>query len=431
MRMSVPIVIASACALAAAQAPAQVGSNPNPAWDDEWADRESPFLTDHRQLTSRDAFIKAGESYFSPDARLIIFQAIETPTVGQAPGQHYGMYAAPVLRNQDGDITGLGSARRLSKPGSANTCGWFHPTDFEPGQAYTVLFGTTTTPPARDGSSGYQRGTSRYTWRFPNEMEIVTGVVRTIDNGASSASPTLRYRGQDPLWTRDGYDAEASWSPDGRHVLYTRLEPGSDDGDIWIYDTQRGTHTELIAEPGYDGGPFFSPDGRSITYRSDRRGDKLLQVFVARLAINDDGAVTGVEREIQITDNEHVNWAPFFTPDGRYLFYASSEVSHGNYEVFCVSAQGDAPPSERPTLRITHARGFDGLPVFSPGARAMMWTAQRGAQAQGDARPSSQLWVADLDLDAVDRAYKRARRAMERERLDDAFDDYTPPGVEP
>ena len=31
---------------------------------------------------------------------------------------------------------------------------------------------------------------------------------------------------------------------------------------------------------GYDGGPFFSPDGKRIIYRSDRKGNDLLQVYV-------------------------------------------------------------------------------------------------------------------------------------------------------
>ena len=446
------MMIVTACVLGGS-APAQSGGsdapeNPNPQWDDGWIEAESAFLSGHRQLTFRDDFIKAGESYFSPDGDMVIFQAIEPPADGEDPSPHYGMYVAPVARDNDNRIVGLGDATRISSEVSANTCGWFHPSDFLTGRRYRVLFGTTRTAPERDGSSGYQRGTSRYSWQFPNEMEIVEGDVR-IERSTETVKVERKVLGItrmvkrevprfeiaagafEPIWERAGYDAEGSWSPDGRHILYTRLEPGSDDGDIWIYDTERGTHTELVAEPGYDGGPFFSPDGRSICYRSDRRGDKLLQIFVSRLAFDDGGAVVGIEEEIQITDNEHVNWAPFFTRDGEYLFYASSEVSHGNYEVFCVSAEGDAPPAERPTLRITTARGFDGLPVFSPDGETMMWTAQRGALAEAESRPSSQLWVADVDLEAVDAAYRAARGADRDESLDEAFESYTPPGVEP
>jgi len=425
-----------ALTLAAGTAPA---SSPNPGWDAEWPSKESWCLTDHVQLTSERMFLKAGESYFSPDGNMIIFQGTPRPTGDEPAERYYGMYVAPVARDGDGTITGLGTPTLLSEPGSSNTCGWFHPTDFTPLRAYTVLFGTTTTPPNEEGASGYQRGTSRYTWQFPNEMEIVTRSVR-IDTIGGSGSGSYFFGGEQTvngvcahplgdntaLWSRDGYDAEASWSPDGRHILYTRLKPGGDDGDLWIYDTVTETHTELIAEPGYDGGPFFSPDGTRICYRSDRRGDKALQLYISELAFDNSGKVIGIAREIPITDNDHVNWAPFFTPDGSMLFYATSEISHGNYEVFAIDATGDQKPEDRAHVRITDARGFDGLPVFTPDGEWMMWTAQRGAQVEGEARPSSQLWAARIDLDAVKARMNAEKRRIEDRKLEEGFGEYMP-----
>jgi hypothetical protein len=418
-------------------------TSPNPAWDDGWTERESWALTGHVQLTDEAEFLRAGESYFSPDGNMIIFQATPRPGPTEIADRHYGMYVAPVVWS--GGTMTLGDAKLLSEPGSANTCGWFHPTAHTD-RSYRVLFGSTTTPPDEAAASGYQRGTSRYIWQFPNEMEVVAGTVTLADRtkrttfGASidgnlmeetttEVSDVIVLAGDfDPLWTRDGYDAEASWSPDGRHILYTRLAPGSDDGDLWMYDTKTKSHTPLVTEPGYDGGPFFSPDGKRICYRSDRRGDKALQLYIADLAFNDAGKVTGVAREIPVTDNGHVNWAPFFTPDGSILFYATSEVSHSNYEVYAIDAAGDGPPDERPRVRITDARGFDGLPVFTPDGAWMMWTAQRGAQVEGEYRPSSQVWAARLDLDAVRGRLDDARDDIRDRLLEERFDEFMPGG---
>ncbi|MFM8874135.1 MAG: hypothetical protein ACKOJI_12465, partial [Phycisphaerales bacterium] len=50
----------------------------------QWKKAEAPVLSNHRQLTFPDRFVKAGESYFSPDDRRIVFQAIERPTDGSA-----------------------------------------------------------------------------------------------------------------------------------------------------------------------------------------------------------------------------------------------------------------------------------------------------------------------------------------------------------
>ncbi len=55
----------------------------------------------------------------------------------------------------------------------------------------------------------------------------------------------------------------------------------------------------------------------------------------------------------------------------------------------------------RPQVRITHAEGFDGLPVFSRDGKTMIWCAQRGPLAEGEGRPSSQVWVAEFNTRAL------------------------------
>lgn len=431
------VLCASGLALAA-------NPNPNPEWDDQWPTLESAFLTDHVQLTSETKFIKAGENYFSPDGRLLIFQAIPLPGEGEKAGAHYSMYVAGVQRDDAGKITGLGQAGLVSNPDSSNTCGWFHPTE-----PMKILFGTTIYAPAGDDVAGFQRKSSKYSWQFPVEMDIVVGELsmnyvlsdeamaraEKLAQEDESMKPELSVddivsvpmlRENKPLWERDGYDAEGSWSPDGRFILYTRLEPGSNNGDIWIYDSTDQSHLELVTADGYDGGPFFSPDGRSICYRSDRRGDNLLQIFVSTLKFDDSGKVVGLEKETAITDNEHVNWCPFYTPDGKYLLYATSELSHGNYEVFAIDATGQYPLDETPRLRITHSRGFDGLPAFTADGTWMIWTAQRGAQRSGEERPSSQIWGAKVDLEAIDAAYQSQRLDLIEKKEADSFESYTP-----
>src|SRR5687767_7633080 len=75
-------------------------------------------LSDVVQLTR--GFDRAGEAYFSPDTNWIIFQA--TPK-GE---KHYAMYVAK-LEKQGDRITGAGEPRRISPPGTRNTCGFFSP----------------------------------------------------------------------------------------------------------------------------------------------------------------------------------------------------------------------------------------------------------------------------------------------------------------
>ncbi|MBM44412.1 MAG: hypothetical protein CMJ36_05315 [Phycisphaerae bacterium] len=340
-----------------------------------------PMLTEPVQLTFASEFHKAGESYFSDDGSRLIFQAVPVPPEGEEPGIHYGMYVSDVVRDSDGRVTGLEHTRCISPEGSANTCGWFYP-----GRNDRVLFATTTTAPMQEDAPGYQRDSRDYRWQFPPEMNIIA-VDLAMADGTSA--------GFEPLVADDeAYLAEGSISPDGRHLLYTSLATG--DGDLWVLDLHTGKTNVLVDAKGYDGGPFFSPDGRRITYRSDRRGDDYLQVFVADLSFDETGSITGIDREYQITNNDHVNWCPFWVRDGRALVYATSEVGHYNYEIFLVDADGggEGRPVRYGTgvRRVTNARGFDGLPAFTQDGETMVWTSQRA----GDS--SSQLWSAGFSI---------------------------------
>ena len=316
-----------------------------------------PGVTGARQITSSERFIKAGESYFSPDAKHIVFQAVERPTDGSDPEDFYAMYVGDVVTDAAGDITGLDNIRRVSPKGSANTCGWFHPT-----KPNTLIFASTVGAPTAENTPGYQRGTSRYRWAFPRETRIVE-----VDLAKADCSPAS-------LKNLEGdgkaYVAEGSISPDGRFLLFCSLESG--EGDLYIRDLKTGKRTTVVNVPGYDGGPFFSPDAKRICYRSDRNNDNVLQIFIADLVFDKDGGVTGIANERQLTSGKDVvSWCPFFRPDGKTLIYGTSEMGHGNYEVFEV----DIASGQR--RRVTEAQGADVLPVFSPDGKWMLWTGQR------------------------------------------------------
>ncbi len=350
----------------------------------DWKSQEARWLENPVQLTFADRFVKAGEGYFSPDGSKVIFQAVEQPEEGAVADEFYAMFVADTTRNESGHTTGITNLRRISPKGSANTCGWFHPHD-----PNMVIFGTTIGSPEDSEAPGYQRGGGRYRWQFPPKMRIVSGDLRTL-NGTAEGLTTIAGDGT-------AYVAEGSISPDGRYLLYTSLETGQ--GDIYVRELGTGRVTQRLSVPGYDGGPFFSADGKRITYRSDRHNNNLLQIFASELEIDDEGTITGIRREHQLTDDSNVNWCPFWHPDGTHLVYATSAISHRNYEVFIVDAAVDNsanPPRSRygtAQRRVSHGPGADVLPVFNHDGTEMMWTCKRGAAE------TSQLWVASFVAD--------------------------------
>jgi TolB protein len=339
-------------------------------------------LVQATQLTFPDRFVKAGEAYFDPAGGRIVFQAIEWKAPGEPESEHYALYVADLQAS--GDRWALANIRRVSPPGSANTCGWFHPVD-----PNRLLFCSTIGAPGNAPAPGYQRDGRTYRWSFPPEMRIVE-----LD---------LRKDGRDPgnlkVLAGDGkaYTAESSLSRDGRTLLFTSLRDGN--GELYVKDLPTGQETRLTSAPGYDGGPFFSPDDARVIWRGDRVENNLLQLYAARVVRDAQGRVTGLADERPLTADEHVNWAPFFTPDGRAAVYASSRVSHRNYEVFVLPTSGTVLPEP---IRVTTAEGADLLPVVSPDGRWLLWTSQRGEGR------TSQLWIAEVTDDSPIRAASAA-----------------------
>lgn len=392
---------------------------PAPEVLEQEAAEEAKSFKDPVRLSIPQLFSRAGEAYFDAYSRWIIFQAVPAAHNDQPVSPHYLMYVARLGKGRDGHVKGIDPPILLSASGSANTCGFFHPTS-----TYNVIFGSTINPlPAPEpkgagqsgGGAGYKRDSGSYVWEFPAQMEVCSKTVPEvfadllpgIDNAdianAGKAPPF-------PLWNRDGYDAECAFSSDGKNIVYTRVDPETNDPDIYVYNIEFKTHTPVITRKGYDGGPFFSPDNNHICYRSDVNNDNNLQVFVAQLEWDSSGALKRVVAEKQVTDNTHVNWAPFWHPSGQYLLYTTSEVGHDNYEIFSIEApvgpNAQKSPSELKRRRITYSRGFDGLPTISKDGRYLMWTSQRPAGAKETAlkpgqegfgtKTSSQVWIADV-----------------------------------
>ena len=102
-------------------------------------------------------------------------------------------------------------------------------------------------------------------------------------------------------------------SPSGRRVALQQGNPGfhvESDGDLWLMDLTTRVHSRLTNDPGFDADPSWSPDERSLVFTSSRTG---------RAAVFHKDLVTGVESQVaDIPDRVAVDeW----TPDGRFVIY--------------------------------------------------------------------------------------------------------------
>jgi Tol biopolymer transport system component len=327
---------------------------------------ESVFLSRVRQLTFEGN--RAGEGYFSPDGRHLVFQSEREPG-----NPFYQIYA---LNLETGDTT------RVSPGVGKTTCAFFRPGTDE------VLFASTHLDPDSKRhqeaelefrASGKSR---RYSWDYDNHMDLFVA-------------------------NRDGSNVRRlTYSPDGKLIVFCSLRDAYPTnklseaearlfaadpawfGEIYVMNADGSEPRRLTRSPGYDGGPFFSPDGKRIVWR--RFDEKGVNADIYTMAI--DGS--DVRR---VTDFGAMSWAPYHHPSGEYIIFTANKLGFENFELFIVDANGEREP-----VRVTTTAGFDGLPVFSPDGRQLCWTSNRTPGGQ------SQLFLADWNHDAALDALARA-----------------------
>ncbi|MBX6312169.1 MAG: PD40 domain-containing protein, partial [Isosphaeraceae bacterium] len=313
---------------------------------------EARHLQNIRQVTF--GFARAGEGYFRPDGKPIIFQATPhiPPSIFHTPSPFEDAFQIFTA-----DLAPEARPKMVSTGKGQCTCAYYHP------DGRSILFASSHLDPEPPGPrvKPYSR-TERYKWEFPRGMDIFRADL--------DGSNLVR------LTNTPGYDAEGSYSPDGRQIVFTSFRDG--DGEIYIMDADGKNPRRITHAKGYDGGPFFSPDGKRLIYRSDRKDNDRLQLYIN----NTEGTA-----ERALTDNDFVNWGPYWHPDNRHIIYATSRHGHQNYELYLMDVETGAEE------RITYRDGFDGLPVFSPDGKKLLWTSS-GRTADR----SSQLFIADFTL---------------------------------
>jgi Tol biopolymer transport system component len=165
-------------------------------------------------------------------------------------------------------------------------------------------------------------------------------------------------------------------SPDGRRLALGRIEPGMGSRfGIWVYDFERKVLSSLTPEPGRHFSPVWSPDGRRIVFTSfdtgyprlawkSADGSGAVEALTARdfpaLPSSWSGGTIAYTRGASDAAMENMDlwllptegrrqprpwlqtsfreFAPFVSPDGRFIAYVSDES--GRNEVYVRPVDG-------------------------------------------------------------------------------------------
>lgn len=157
-----------------------------------------------------------------------------------------------------------------------------------------------------------------------------------------------------------------SWSPDGRRLVYCRVNTQRGEGELWVVDLDSPGVKRLIGEGLF---PTWSPRGDKIAYqRARQRGSRCFSIWTLELTQNDALYPTEIA-----SSNSAALIAPAWSPDGSQIAYASitpsttrpiSEKSphlavDGKSDISIIDADG------RGMQRLTNGRGQNYSPFWS------------------------------------------------------------------
>ena len=291
------------------------------------------------------------EAYFSADGRKLIYQAHEGDSLCD---QIYIM-----------DIESK-SVELVSTGAGVTTCSFFkYPND------NGIIYSSThmdnpDCPPKPDFSRGY-------IWKLYPGFNI-------FEAGLGGSNPR-------PLTSSHGYDAEATYSFDGKKIIYTSLVSG--DLELWSMNPDGSGKQQLTNRLGYDGGAFYSFDASKIVWRAYYpETEEEIADYKSLLAENSIRPMAlqiwtmnadGTNKE-QITNNNSANFGPFYFPNGGKIIFSSNmhDPKGRDFDLYSINIDGTD------LERITYFEGFDGFPMFSPNGQYLVFASNRNQSKRGD-----------------------------------------------
>jgi hypothetical protein len=182
-------------------------------------------------------------------------------------------------------------------------------------------------------------------WRVKLEPPVGTGLTRItstvfaddeVNVSWATENPKIVYSSLGPtaniyekqIWTAnlDGtlptqfrYGQNPKWSPDGKKIVFSRIDNKTGWYKIWIMNADGTDQTQLTFDEFDDIHPAFSPDGKYIAYASTFGLDNKMRHNYDIWVMKSDGTM-----KTQLTTNGSEDIYPIWAPDGKSIYFVSN-----------------------------------------------------------------------------------------------------------
>jgi len=111
----------------------------------------------------------------------------------------------------------------------------------------------------------------------------------------------------------------ATWSADGRQIVFSEFPPPDGFGQLWMMNADGSNQHLLLSDPGYDDeAPSFSPDGTYVVFASCTSFHNEFPCVIKRVQTDGSGLTA-----LTLLHIERGDFYPAYSPDGNAIAFGS------------------------------------------------------------------------------------------------------------
>lgn len=168
-----------------------------------------------------------------------------------------------------------------------------------------------------------------------------------------------------PLLAHPNQDYNASFSRDGKWIVFTSERNGS--ADVYRVHPDGSGLERLTDDPAFDDQGALSPDGKYLAFVSSRT--KQADIWLLEIA---------TKKLRNLTNHPAGDFRPSWSPDGQWIAFSSDRdstkpkgaggfVTLQSTEIYLIRPDGSG------LRRVTQAQAFAGSPVWSPDGKRLLF----------------------------------------------------------